>query len=155
MAFKEALTLNYEFYNSGYTEFMSRKGACDDARAAAEAQLAECDADEAVIEEFYCKMKEGRDKACAAYEQCYNEKIEKMTKRLDKVRELEAHVKEQFQKMSCFGNAFGEDEESETAEECDPNAYETNHLDVAYPTTPQRQHCVSLMNTRRDYSSIV
>lgn len=150
-AMKEALTLNYEFYNSAFPEFMNRKSACDDAANAAEAQLSECDADEAVIEEFYCKMKAGRDEACSRYDSCFSEQQAAMTAKITKVQALEQHVKEQFQSMSCFGNTFSEQAESE----CDPDAYETNHLDVVYPSTPRKQVCVSLMNTRRNYDEIV
>jgi hypothetical protein len=155
-AMKEALIMNYEFYNTEFPQFQNLKGACDDATSAAEAQHAECDADESVIEEFYCKMKARRDEACTAYDECFDEKLAQFTKRLEKVRQLEEHVKNQFQSMSCFGHAFGEDSDSdEGGGECDPDAYETNHLDVQYPNTPQKQRCISLMNTRRNYSEVV
>jgi hypothetical protein len=155
MSFKEALTLNYEFYNSGYPEFMNRKGACDDARAAAEAQLAECDADEAVIEEFYCKMKQGRDDACASYSKCYDEKLQAMNDKIEKVEKLEEKVKEEFVEMSCAGHDFSNEGSPPTSNaECDTDAYTTNHLDVTYPTAPVQGTCVSLMSTRRDYSPI-
>merc|ERR1719262_1462664 len=77
-AMRQALTASYEFYNSVFPEFMAKKTACDDAASAAEAQLAECDADEAVIEQFFCKMKAGRDQACASYEACYADQLDAM-----------------------------------------------------------------------------
>lgn len=152
-AMKEALTKNYEFYNTAYPEFVNRKGACDDATAAAQAQLAECDADEVVIEEFYCKMKQGRDDACGDYEKCYDDEKVDLAAEIEKVKKLEAKVKEHFQMMTCFQGSFGE--ENTDVEECDPNQYETNGLDVNYPQTPAKAMCVSIMNTRRDYSEIV
>jgi flagellar motility protein MotE (MotC chaperone) len=152
-AMKEAITRNYEFYNTAYPEFVNKKGACDDAKAAAEAQLAECDADEAVIEEFYCKMKQGRDDACEKYQTCYDEKSEDMVKHIEQVQKLEEKVKEHFKEMSCFGGSFGE--ENKNVDECDLDEYSTNHLDVNYPQTPAKSLCVTLMNTRRDYTEIV
>jgi hypothetical protein len=154
---KEAIDMNYEFYKAMYPQFMKLKGLCVDARLAAGAQHKECEADEEVMEDFYCKLKRGRDEACAAYDTCYKEEVAAMAKKLAKVRIFEAHVKEQFQSMSCFGNAFGEDakEDEEGEGECNPNAYETNHLDVQYPSKPEKKTCITLMKTRRDYSDVV
>jgi hypothetical protein len=133
---------------------MQLKQACDSAKGAEEAQRAECEADEAAIEDFYCKMKSKRDEACAAYDKCYKDKAAAMETHVKKVKDLEVTVKEHFQSMACAGEAFGEEGDSQA--ECDPNAYETNHLDVHYPTTPIEQTCVSLMMTgKRDYSAIV
>jgi hypothetical protein len=158
-AMKEAITMNHAFYTSAYPQFMTFKQACDQAHQAMDAQKAECDADEAAIEDFYCTMKSKRDEACVAYDQCYEEKSEAMTKKIKKIRELETTTKEHFQSMACAGEAFsegsGDSQEGDQAE-CDPNAYETNHLDVNYPAAPLQQTCISIMETgRRDYSAIV
>jgi hypothetical protein len=154
-AMRQALTQNYEFYNSVFPQFVAKKTACDDAASAAEAQLAECDADEAVIEQFFCKMKAERDQACSSYDACYAEQLDAMHAKIAKIQDLEDHVKQQFKTMSCFGHSFSEEGEESSNSECDPHAYETNHLDVNYPNEPRKEMCVGLIDTRRDYSTIV
>lgn len=154
-AMKEAIAMNHAFYGSAYPQFMTLKSACDGATSASEAQNAECEADEAVIEDFFCKLKEKRDEACAAYDHCYEVKTTALASKIEKVRELEVTTKEHFQSMACAGEAFGEGGEAD--DECDPHAYETNHLDVSYPATPAKQTCVGIMlqTGRRNYSEIV
>merc|ERR1712232_86279 len=97
----------------------------------------------------------GRDDACASYSKCYNEKLQAMNEKIEKVKKLEEKVKEEFVEMSCAGQDFSNEDTPPTSNvTCDTDAYTTNHLDVTYPTAPAEGTCVSLMNTRRDYSTI-
>merc|ERR1719188_2931015 len=77
-----------------------------------------------------------------------------MNEKIVKVKALEESVKQQFKEMACFGNDFSDESASTSNATCDTDAYGTNHLDVTYPTAPIKGTCVSLMNTRRDYSVI-
>merc|ERR1740138_1958639 len=134
---------------------MTLKNACETARSAREAQASECDADAAAIEDSYCAMRNARDAACADYDTCYDEKTHAMAKKLDRIKELENTTKQHFQTMACAGEAFGDGAAAEE-QECDPNSYETNHLDVSYPNTPAKQSCVSIIHTaHQNYSGIV
>merc|ERR1719203_1459355 len=115
----------------------------------AKSQDDECENDQAKAEEFYCSMKAKRDEACGEYDHCFKVKIERYDRMEKTVRELEAHTKESYQRLTCFANILTGDDL-----QCDPAAVDSMSLDVTYPEQPTKQECIALVKTRQDYSKV-
>jgi len=139
-------------FESKFGEIQVAQGHCRDATKACEEQHNMCQVDEETIEKFYCSMKYQRDQACAAYDECYQDAAKKLQAVETKMKELEAHVKDHYKKMSCFEDGVGSIEMDPST--CNHAMIDTVHLDVDYPGAPPEEQCIHLMKQRRDYSSV-
>lgn len=142
-----------QFFGDYFPKMLDKQELCGSATEAAANGHAECAADEEVIEGFYCTMKYGRDQACAQYAECYEEKSKAFDKTMDDVKDLEAHTKARFQKLTCFSK-MGDNDDASAVSNCDAATVNVAHLAVSYPSKPQKQTCIHLMKTRRTYTSV-
>jgi len=148
------LRKNHQFVNDFYTKMLDKQSACGTAKQAAEDVHSQCQGDEDAIEEFYCSMSYGRDQSCTAYDACFKEKVAAFEKTEADVKELEAHTKDQFKKLTCFEHGIADGGGVPGSPDCDPATLNTAHLTVTYPVKPQAKTCIGLMKTRRDFGLV-
>merc|ERR1712194_25574 len=151
---ENVLRKNHQFVNDFYSKMVDKQSACTSAAQASNDIHAQCEADKESIEMFYCSMKYGRDQSCVEYDACYDEQVVSFEKTVAETKELEAHTKEQFQKLTCFERGISDEGSAESSMSCDPSALSTAHLSVTYPMKPQPKGCMKLTGSRRDHSMV-
>jgi len=141
-----------QFYADFFPKMQAKSSVCKASKQAALDAHTASEVDQQTIEAFYCAMKYGRDQACVEYAACYEEKSKLFDGTMTECKDLEAHTKQRFQKLTCFSRMDVESDAAPAA--CDSTTVNVAQLGVTYPSKPLKESCIHLMKTRRSYTDV-
>jgi len=131
---------------------MEEDGECTVTHNAAEAQAQQCATDQSNLESSFCSLKSAREQICSDYSACFEEKKAVLSRVVDDVKEVEAHIKSNFQKLSCLGQTVMQDMPNQRPS-CNVSAVDTTPLDVFYHSSPTQGSCSAEVATSWNYSA--